>query len=876
MINMRYEEIRRIFLDYFIGKGHVHVPSASLVPGDDPSLLFTTAGMVQFKSLYSTTGELPYRRAVTIQKCLRAGGKDSDLELVGRSPRHLTFFEMLGHFSFGDYFKDDAVAMAWDFFTKVLCVDTSRIWVSIFENDDDAEKAWRKVGFPAERIVRLGVEDNFWGPAGSTGACGPSSEIYWDLGPEAASGEIGGGVGKDDRYIEVWNAVFPEFNQQEDGSRLPLINRGIDMGAGFERMALMIQGKSNIFEIDTFRHLMDGVREFSGYDGPDEGEAQVALRRVADHARALAFTLSEGLAPSNVGRGYVLRRILRRAMMSLRTLGVHEPMLYRVMGLVADRLGDFYPELREKAERSAVMVKAEEERFLRTLEQGVLRYREVVDGLNDSRTLPGDEVFKLYSTYGIPWEMTREMAEEEGFTVDEEGYNAALQADRKLSQDSSAFDASGDPGAGEVVYEALTADPQPSRFVGDDGLACDARVSEWRAVGEELEVVLTETPFYATAGGQIADTGRIEAGGCIFAVTDVVNRGSRIVHRLSVPDDFELSGAGEFLRGKIVRAEVDAVRRRAIARAHTATHLLHAALHRVIGDDAVQAGSWVGPDKLRFDFNHFQAVKQDELATVETMAAEWILDNQPVTVENMAMSAARDMGAMALFGEKYGDEVRVVSIGDVSLELCGGTHLNGSSEVGLILITAEGSVASGVRRIEAVTGLEAQRLVALQRRALTEVVQTLRVPEGDVPRALAEALSERQKLRKDLEALRAKQAADGSADLLKQIGEYGDIKLMRGRLAAENPKEIRGMADSIRQKLDGQIAVLLAEAGGKMSFLILVPDSLADRVHAGKITGVAAKAIGGRGGGSPTLAQAGLSDPEQFSQVLDEIGKALG
>ncbi|MBM4117693.1 alanine--tRNA ligase, partial [bacterium] len=484
MTTTSHSELRRAFLEFFLARDHVLVPSASLVPRDDPSLLFTTAGMVQFKSLYSTTGELPYRRAISIQKCLRAGGKDSDLENVGRSPRHLTFFEMLGHFSFGDYFKAEAIRYAWEFFGRTLAVDIERLWVSVFEEDAEAAECWRKVGFPQGRIVRLGGKDNFWGPAGTTGACGPSSEIYWDLGPQMAGGEIGGGPGRDDRYIEVWNAVFPQFDQQEDGSRPPLPNRGIDMGAGLERMSLMLQGKTNVFETDLFRPLMDGVRELAGYDGPETGEALVALRRVADHARALAFTLGEGLVPSNVGRGYVLRRLLRRAMMALRTLDVHEPLLYRVIGLVAEQLGGAHPELRERAERSALAVKAEEERFLRTLEQGMGRYRELVEELKATggAALPGEEVFRLYSTYGIPWEMTREMAAEEGLAVDEAGYRAALAADREKSQAASAFSGP-DPGTEEGRYLPLLPAPPPSRFSGYERLSERTRAVEWRPLG---------------------------------------------------------------------------------------------------------------------------------------------------------------------------------------------------------------------------------------------------------------------------------------------------------------------------------------------------------------------------------------------------------
>ena len=872
-----HEELRRVFLDYFLAREHRLVASASLVPRDDPSLLFTSAGMVQFKSFYAMEGVPPYRRALSIQKCLRAGGKDSDLELVGRSPRHLTFFEMLGHFSFGDYFKQEAVAYAHEFFEKELCVDMSRIWVSIFEEDDEAEACWKKVGFPAERIVRLGVKDNFWGPAGNTGACGPSSEIYWDLGAEMASGEIGGGPGRDDRYIEVWNAVFPQFDQQPDGSRKPLPNRGIDMGSGLERMCLMLQGKQNIFDTDLFRPILDGIKEITGYDGDESGEALVALRRIADHGRALAFTLGEGLVPSNVGRGYVLRRILRRAVMAMRALGTHEPALYRVLGVVTKQLGRSHPELAERAERSALLVKAEEERFLRTLEQGMGRYKELIAGAekSSSRVLPGDEVFKLYSTFGIPWELTQEMAAEDGYAVDEKGYHAALAADREISQTASSFaEPESDDADGE--FEFLL-DETETEFLGYGATAAEARAVAWRAAGDgELDLLLDRSPFYATAGGQIADTGRISVAGRDLEVLDVRARGGRRMHRVRMAPGQERADLIEKLRRQPLSAEVDAGRRRAIARAHTATHLLHAALHRVIGEDATQAGSWVGPDRLRFDFNHFRALTQEELAAVERQASLWILENHAVRTELLPIAAALERGAMALFGEKYGDEVRVVSIGDESLELCGGTHLDSSGAVGPLLVTAEGSVASGVRRIEAITGIAAQEAIGAGRRSLASLTQKLRVPEADLPSSVEELMDERQKLRREIEGLRMSAAASRSDELLKPAGSFGGIGVLRGLIEGENPKEIRNLADTLRGKLGESVGALLADAGGKYSFLILVPDALVGRgLSAGQLIGTAVAAIGGRGGGSPTLAQAGLQEPEQFEVVLAALTESL-
>ncbi len=874
---MTHDELRRVFLKFFEDKGHKHVASASLIPRDDPTLLFTTAGMVQFKSLYSTTGELPYRRAMSIQKCMRAGGKDSDLENVGRSPRHLTFFEMLGHFSFGDYFKNESVAYAWEFFKDVLKVDVDRLWVSVYEDDDEAEEAWKAVGFPAERIVRLGAEDNFWGPAGDTGACGPSSEIYWDLGPEHAGGEVGGGVGFDDRYVEVWNSVFPQYDQQPDGSRPQLANRGIDMGSGFERMLMMLQGKTNVFETDVFRSIMDGIKDMTGFDGAEEGEALIALRRVADHARTLTFTLSEGLVPSNVGRGYVLRRILRRAMMGLRTLGVHEPMLYRVTGLVAEVMGAAYPELREKVERVALTVKAEEERFLKTLEQGVARYRELVDETRKAGgdRLSGEGVFRLYSTFGIPWEMTREMAEEEGLGVDEVGYEEALEADRRLSQEASRFD---DEGASYGPFLELMPSGTDAVFTGYDteNLSSAVVAGEYRFIDEEwMEVALNQSPFYAEAGGQSADQGILASGIYELPVENVIRRDERIIHRVHVEPEYDREDLVETLKNEEVHAKVDVERRRAIARAHTATHLMHAALHSVIGEGATQAGSWVGPDRLRFDFNHHQAVTAEELQAVEEQVTRWILDNLEVGHEEMSYEAALEAGAMALFGEKYGDEVRVVRVGGISTELCGGTHLDRSGSIGVFTIIAETSVASGIRRIEALTGLEAARLQGSRARTLSALSQRFKAKEDEVLGKVEELAAARQKLRKEIEDLRAKQAAASSGDLLSSAGSFGGVELFRGEISAEDPKSIRAMADSIRGKLKDGPALLKAEAGGKLSFLILVPDALAGSIKAGELVAHAAQAIGGRGGGSPTLAQAGLPDAESFEKVLEAVGQAL-
>ena len=874
---MTHDELRRAFLDFFAAKGHKLVPSASLVPRDDPTLLFTTAGMVQFKANYSSTGELPYRRAMSIQKCMRAGGKDSDLENVGRSPRHLTFFEMLGHFSFGDYFKRESVAMAWEFFTEVLKVDRDRLWVSVFEDDDEAAEAWKAVGFPAERIVRLGAEDNFWGPAGDTGACGPSSEIYWDLGPEHAGGEVGGGVGFDDRYVEVWNSVFPQYDQQPDGSRPPLANRGIDMGSGFERMLMMLQGKCNVFETDIFRSIMDGIEEMTGIEDPEDGDALIALRRVADHARTLTFTLSEGLVPSNIGRGYVLRRILRRAMMSLRTLGVREPMLYRVTGLVAGVMGGAYPELRERIDHVATIVRAEEERFLGTLEQGVARYRELVEDTRRAggKQLAGDQVFRLYSTYGIPWEMTREMAEEEELGVDEAGYREALEADRRLSQEASRFE---DDEAVTEPFIELAPSGTEAVFTGysSENLRSTVVAGECRFLDDEwMEIALNESPFYAEAGGQAADHGILASGIYELPVEDVIRRDNRILHRVRIEPETDREDLIETLRSEKINAKVDLERRAAIARAHTATHLVHAALHEIVGESATQAGSWVGADRLRFDFNYHQALGPEDLRAVEERVTRWILDNLPVSSEQMDYPDAIEAGAMALFGEKYRDKVRVIRVGGVSTELCGGTHLERSGSIGAFSILSETSVASGIRRIEALTGLEAHRMQTSRARTLSALSQRFKAKEEEILDKVEELASSRQKLRKDLEDLRAKQAAAGSGEMLKSAGRFGEIELFRGELSAEDPKSIRAMADSIRGKLGGGPAVIRAEAGGKLSFLVLVPDALSKKIMAGELVARAAAAIGGRGGGSPTLAQAGLPDADSFEKVLEVIGDAL-
>jgi alanyl-tRNA synthetase len=885
-------QIRQDYLDFFEERGHAVRPGAPLAP-EDPSLLFTVAGMVQFKPLYSLPpNQLPYRRAATVQKCLRA----NDLESVGRTLRHHTFFEMLGNFSFGDYFKEEAIEWAWEFTTHPLHLDSERLWVSVFQDDDEAAALWQRIaGLPPERIVRLGKEDNFWGPAGNTGACGPSSELYFDSGPRYGCGRSDCAVGCDcDRYIEFWNLVFPQFDQQADGTLRNLAHPGIDTGMGLERTAFIAQGVADNFHSDLFRPLITRMQELSGVDSERDETTRLAMNAIADHVRALVFALAENIYPSNEGRGYVLRRILRRASGKARGLGIRDPFLYKLVDAVVEVMAPAYAELLQAAPRVTALVEAEEQRFLSTLETGMARFEDAMRGAAKTQgVVAGAEVFTLYDTYGFPPELTREMAGERDVQIDMEGFRTAMQAQRERARASAAFRER--PASGESP-ELRLGDAVGSRFVGYESMRDEAPLrrlrwrrgdksqedvnSEMRLAGETFELVLESTPFYATSGGQVADQGVLTSADLIWRVTDVRHENEEIVHTAvllqhpSEIDSWEKLAAWVEARGELrVLATVEEDLRWDTARNHTATHILHAALKKVLGAHVMQAGSLVAPDRLRFDFNHFAALSDEEQHHLEMAINELILSNIPVQTKVQEYDEAVAAGAVAMFGEKYESRVRVVKVGDYSMELCGGTHVRRTGDIGLFVIVSEGSVAAGVRRLEAFTGRRAQQLLFDLRARESAQARALGVGRsGDALRRIDEIQEENRSLRRELEGVRMQLAGNLSSDLLHAAVDVDGARVISARVDVSSVEALRELADALRGELSSGAAVLSTEMGEKIVFLATVTDDLVKRgVKAGDLVSRVARITGGGGGGKPHLAQAGGRDKSRWQEALDQV-----
>jgi alanyl-tRNA synthetase len=890
-------EIRRRYLDFFAERGHAVRPSAPLVPRDDPSLLFTVAGMVQFKPYYSMPpADLPFKRAATVQKCLRV----NDLESVGRTLRHHTFFEMLGNFSFGDYFKRETIAWAWEFVTGELQLDRERIWISVFEKDDEAATLWRQVaGVPAARIVRLGKKDNFWGPAGETGACGPSSELYFDTGAANGCGQPGCAVGCDcDRYIEFWNLVFPQFDQQKDGTLQPLAHPGIDTGMGLERTAFIAQGAPDNFHSDLFRPIVSRLQELSGVEYERDAATRLAMNAVADHVRALVFTLAEGIYPSNEGRGYVLRRILRRACGKLRALGVRDPFLYRLVDPVVDVMGPHYTELAAVAPRVAALIEAEEQRFVSTLEAGMARFETALQAARgQAGVLAGRDIFTLYDTYGFPPELTIEMAGDRGVRVDRDGFAAAMREQRERARAGAAFKARAVTGE---TPELVLAAPGDTEFLGWErtrdedrlqllrwlpGARSDADANPDLALaGEAFELVLERTPFYATSGGQVADSGLLSSSDLIWRVTDVRKERGRIVHTaVLLQHPSELRSWEDLAvwvrdRGELrVLATVEEDMRGDTARNHTATHLLHAALKKIVGPHVVQAGSLVAPDRLRFDFSHFAPLGAEEIRHIETSINDLVLRNLDVQTEVKDYDEAVAGGAVALFGEKYDPRVRVVSVGDYSTELCGGTHVRRTGDIGLFVITAEGSIASGVRRIEALTGRRAEQWVAALRQQQHDLVRVLGLGPGQDPvRKSADLVDENKRLRRELQAAQAKLAGGLSSDLMDKATDVNGARVIAARVDVAGVEALRDLADTLRREMKSGVAVLSTEIDEKLVFLAMVTDDLVKRgVKAGDLVNRVARVTGGGGGGKANLAQAGGRDKTRWQEALDEVLPAV-
>ncbi len=873
-------DIRKAYVDFFLERKHTEVPSAPLVPKGDSTLLFTSAGMVQFKDFYLSPDNLPYKRAVSVQKCLRAG----DLESVGRTLRHHTFFEMLGNFSFGDYFKIEAIEWAWEFVIEVLQLPEELLYVSIFEDDDEAFGIWNeRIGFPAERIIRLGRKDNFWGPVGKTGVCGPCSEIYYDAGEAVGCGSSECAPGCDcDRYLEFWNLVFPQFFLEEDGTYRPLEKPGIDTGAGLERIAMIMQGAEDNFHTDIFQPLVDAVIALLPEGTDTTGESRLGINMIADHARALTFTISEGIYPSNEGRGYILRRILRRALTRLHTFGINGPVLHGLVDEVVKMMGEDYPELVERAPDTVMIIKAEEESFFRTLEDGKSRFAVIVDDLksNKGKVIDGRQAFLLYDTYGFPLELTIALAAKEGLDVDEEGFAAAMEEQRKRAQQSSAFD------AGEQALVEMTelSEGESSIFTGYESVGGEAELRRYREIkkaerkdiawsGESavaVELVLDRTPFYATSGGQMADSGWIETAGHRLEIRDVLKRGGEIIHVAESVDD--IADVGELVeKNPVIRLHINNEARLATAANHSATHLLHSALREVVGGHVAQAGSLVGPDRLRFDFNHFQAVTGEEKRKIEELVNRWIRDSLEVRTELLDYQEAIDAGAIALFDEKYGAKVRVVRMGDVSTELCGGTHLSSTGQAGLFLIVSESSVAAGVRRIEAVTGQGALRHVYDAFDREEEAAALLRTTPAETAVRIGAVLESMEDLKKEIKSL--EKGGGGQLDaILGEAKELSGMKIAAGRPGARDVGALRGMADSFREKVPSGVAVLSMPDKGKMHFVITVTDDLVEKgVTADGLVKELGKLAGGGGGGKRHLAQLGTKDLESEARVFEAL-----
>lgn len=858
-------EIRQAFLDFFHSKGHQVVASSSLVPNNDPTLLFTNAGMNQFKDVFLGLDKRNYSRATTSQRCVRAGGKHNDLENVGYTARHHTFFEMLGNFSFGDYFKHDAINFAWELLTgeQWFNLPKDRLWVTVYETDDEAFEIWEKeVGVPRERIIRIGdnkggayASDNFW-QMGDTGPCGPCTEIFFDHGDHIWGGPPGSPEEDGDRYIEIWNLVFMQFNRQQDGTMLPLPKPSVDTGMGLERIAAVLQHVNSNYEIDLFSKLIQSVAKVTGATDL----TSKSLRVIADHIRSCAFLVADGVTPSNEGRGYVLRRIIRRAIRHGNMLGAKETFFYKLVGPLVEVMGAAGEELQRQQALVEQVLKTEEEQFARTLERGLALLDEELAKLTGD-TLDGETAFRLYDTYGFPVDLTADVCRERNLKVDEAGFEAAMEEQRRRARESSGFGAD---------YNSMIRVDSASEFKGYDhtdltakvtALFVDGKVVEQITAGQEAVIVLNETPFYAESGGQVGDKGAIKANGVDFAVSDTQKYGQAIGHLGKLI-------AGVVKVGDSVKAEVDEERRSRIRLNHSATHLLHAALRQVLGTHVAQKGSLVNDKGLRFDFSHFEGMKPAEVRAVEDIVNAQIRRNLPIETNVMDLESAKAKGAMALFGEKYDDHVRVLSMGDFSTELCGGIHARRTGDIGLFRIVAESGTAAGVRRIEAVTGEGALANLHAQSEQLQDIAQLLKGDSQNLNEKVRSVLERTRQLEKELQQLKEQQAVQESANLSSKAVDVKGVKLLVSELANVEPKMLRTMVDDLKNQLGSAIIVLATVSEGKVSLIAGVSKDVTDRVKAGELIGVIAQQVGGKGGGRPDMAQAGGTDAAALPGAL--------
>lgn len=867
---MQSKDIRSKFLDFFKGKDHLVLPSFSLIPQNDPTLLLVGAGMAPLKPYFTGEKKPPHPRVATCQKCVRT----PDIERVGRTSRHATFFEMLGNFSFGDYFKEEAIAWAWELVTTVYNLEEDRLYVSIYQNDDEAFEIWnKKIGISPERIYRLGKEDNFWEIG--QGPCGPCSEIYYDLGPSRGCGRPNCEVGCDcDRFMEVWNLVFTQFDKKEDGSYEPLAQKNIDTGAGLERLAVVLQGVNNLFEIDTVRPLLDHFAHVTGTPYGKNENTDVSLRIVTEHLRGISFMVADGILPGNEGRGYVLRRLLRRAVRHGKILGLGEPFLYNAVDLVVREYSDFYPELSNGQEYIKKVIRLEEERFHETLEQGMKILNELMWKTGKRGVIPGEAAFKLYDTYGFPIDLTREIAAENEMILDTEGFQNALEAQRERARSARGANVFGKE---ESLWEEIR--DLATEFTGYDSLTSDGQIMALMkdgervgtaAEGDTVDVILSVTPFYGERGGQVGDEGTIATEGGTVQVTEtIMTPHGQVVHR------------GKVTRGTIsedeqAKASVHAPVRSAVCRNHTATHLVHSVLKQVLGGHVKQAGSLVMADRLRFDFTHLSAVTTEQLAEVERLVNEKIWENAPVSINFASLEEAKEMGATALFEDKYGDAVRVVRVGDYSMELCGGTHVENAGEIGIFKIISEAGIGAGLRRIEALTGAGAYSWFANRNRLLERSAAYLKASPEQVPDKISGLQAELKELQREYQRLQLKLAGMEVDGLLEDVSTKSGVPVLSARVSAGNMETLREMADRLKNKLGSGIIVLGAVAEGKV-FLVgaVTSDLVKEGYHAGKLVGEVAKLTGGGGGGRPDMAQAGGKNPDDLDGALAKVNSLV-
>ena len=872
---MRTADIRTAYLEFFQARGHKLVPSSSLVPGNDPTLLFTNSGMVQFKEALLGLEARDYSRATTAQRCVRAGGKHNDLENVGYTARHHTFFEMLGNFSFGDYFKEETISWAWEFVQDVLALPKDRIWVTVHPSDDESRRLWRDhIGIDADRVIDL--EENFWA-MGDTGPCGPCTELFFDHGPEVAGGPPGSPDEDGDRYVEFWNLVFPQFDRAPDGELTPLPRPGVDTGMGLERVAAIKQNVHSNYEIDLFTRLMRSAGRFAGINDPDEIVANASLRVIADHIRSSAFLIADGVIPGNEARSYVLRRIMRRGLRHGHKLGIKEPFFHKLVDDLVEEMGDAYPLLRESSDRIRTTIEAEELRFDETLSQGMEVLARSIEDLSGTQ-VPGDVVFQLYDTFGFPADLTADVARERGLTLDMDGFEREMDAQRERGRSAQKFSASVgqrvtahgqvqfdgyDSGSSDAQVVNLFAMPDRSTESADGG-AQRLDPTDRLEAGASGIVVLDRTPFYAEAGGQVGDVGTLRAPGGEFVVTDTQVSGSQHLHIGHVVD-------GAVATGESVSASIDEQRRQCIRLNHSATHLLHAALRSVLGPHVQQRGSLVDATHLRFDFSHGAPMTDDEISRVEQLVNDKVRANTAIGVDELPIDEARARGAMSLFGEKYGDVVRMLTMADgFSIELCGGTHAQRTGDIALLRVTGESGIAAGVRRIEAVTGEAALRRVDEADRMIRQISQDLKASRDELPQKVQAVLEQNRQLQKELTALKQREAASRGGDLASGATEIGGVSVVAARVEGD-ARSLPSSLDVLRSKLPHSVIVLAVVDGDSVALICGVSKELTDRITAPDLINFVGATIGARGGGRPDMARAGGGDPQKLDAALDAV-----